>query len=222
MATSQSLGFFIQDSITACASLGVAFYISWKLTFVILASLPIAVVFLGLNARRMQPFINSQKVVLSKASKYAHTAITCIDTVKSYNGQNEEIWQYKQAMNQSTRWYLKQAQTSSLQMAIIRFVVESMFVQGFWYGVILVKQGINAGDVLTCFYACLMATQAGEAILPQWLILAKGASAGATLKTINRQMKLGGEVAHMGGSLKPDRCYGDIKVSNVSLSTPFT
>jgi ATP-binding cassette subfamily B (MDR/TAP) protein 1 len=151
------------------------------------------------------------------ASKYSHTAIKAVDTVKIFNAQDHEIWQYAGAVKQAAKSYMIQANSNSLQMGVTRFMTTGMFVVGFWYGTVLVRQGLSPGTVLTTFYSCLMATQAAEALLPQWLVLTKGMSAGETLRNIFAQMDNGRRVTKLMGTLKPVKCHGDIEVSNVSI-----
>tara|TARA_R110002060_G_scaffold76031_1_gene86106 strand:- start:736 stop:1017 length:282 start_codon:yes stop_codon:yes gene_type:complete len=90
-----------------------------------------------------------------------------------------------------------------------------IFIQGFWFGLVLVKQGLDPGAVLTTFYACLAAMQGLETVLPQWLVLKKGISAGQTLKAIMMQVKNDLVVKNMVGSLRPVKCEGDIEVKGV-------
>ena len=74
----------------------------------------------------------------------------------------------------------------------------------------------SAGDVLTTFWACLMATQSFEQILPQMIVLEKGRAAGATLKAVLAQMERGRKVVNMRGGQFPKYCDGDIDVRKVS------
>ena len=92
-----------------------------------------------------------------------------------------------------------------------------MFVQGFWYGSHLITTGKkNPGQILTTFWACLMATQTVEQILPQMIVLEKGRASGATLQAILTQMEGGRKIARMAGRTAPKFCEGDIEVRNVS------
>ncbi len=219
MATSQPLGFFLEDTATALAALGIAFYYSWKLTLVILAFIPPTAMILAVVTKKLQPAIETQKRDLSEASKYSHTSIKEVDTVKVFNGQEQEIWQYACAIKKAAKSYMVQANANSLQMGITRFMTTAMFVVGFWYGIVLVRQGLGPGSVLTTFYSCLMATQAAEALLPQWLVLSKGMSAGETLRHILFQLDRCRTVSKRIGTLKPITCHGDVEVSNVCLLT---
>src|SRR4051794_6663007 len=114
LATSQPLGFLVQYSITALASFGLAFYSSWKLSLVILSTLPLAAVALSFISARTQPAIAAQSHQLTHASKHAGTAVTAIDIVKAFNGQNNEVWQYSQIIERAARCYIVQAHGNAL------------------------------------------------------------------------------------------------------------
>ncbi|RAL63287.1 hypothetical protein DID88_004363 [Monilinia fructigena] len=101
----------------------------------------------------MGPAIEAQKRELSQASKLTNTAITAIDTVKAFNGEDQEVWQYFLAIKRSTIYYMIQARSNAFQFGITKFVIIAIFVQGFWYGISLVDHGLDAGEVLTTFYA---------------------------------------------------------------------
>jgi ATP-binding cassette, subfamily B (MDR/TAP), member 1 len=107
-------------------------------------------------------------------SSFANSALSAIETVKCFNGQAFELEQYKPVVMQAAKYYMKQALSKSLQIGFVRFITTAMFVQGFWYGSHLVSTGkTSAGDVLTTFWACLMATKAIEDILPHMIVLEK-------------------------------------------------
>lgn len=170
---------------------------------------------------RMQPGIEAQVVELTKASKLAKNAFSAIDTVKCFNGQDFELRQYARAIKKAAKHYLVQAQANALQIGFVRLVTLAMFVQGFWYGSHLVNTGQkNPGEVLTAFWACLMATQSVEQILPQIIVLEKGKAAGATLQAIMLQMESGRKVMKMIGKTAISFCEGDIEVRNVSGRSP--
>lgn len=216
LASSQVLGLLVGDIITSFASLGIALYYSWKLTLVLLATLPISAIVLSLATRRLEPAIQAQKRELAVASKFAVASITAIDLVKVFNGYDQEVWQYYPAAKAAAKQYLIQAQCNALQMGYVAFWVVAMFVVGFWYGVVLVNNdGLPAGSVLTTFYATLAAFQGIEALMPQWLVLAKGMSAGNFLSSITHNMRHGGLFKPMVGASRPHFCSGDIEMKDV-------
>lgn len=208
--------------VTALAALGLAFYTSWNLTLVTLATVPVIAVVLSYISAKMQPSIQAQQEKLTQASKLANNAITSIDTVKCFNGQDWEVWQYANCVREAAKCYLKQARANALQIGFVRVATLGMFVQGFWYGSTLVQSGQrSAGQILTAFWACLLATQAIEQILPQMIVLEKGRAAGATLKATLVQIERGRRVVKMIGRKTPRYCDGDIEVRNVSYLRSF-
>ena len=165
--------------------------------------------------------MKAQARELTHASKRACAAILAIDTVKCANGQDEERWQYAKIIRRAAHYYLRQAQSNASMIAFTRLATLSMFVQGFWYGSHLVDSAQkNAGDILTAFWACLMAVQSYQQILPESLVLEKGKAAGATLKTMVNEMNNGRKTTRMAGRIIPSHCTGEIEVCNVSFSYP--
>jgi ATP-binding cassette subfamily B (MDR/TAP) protein 1 len=177
-------------------------YYSWRLTLVILASIPVLVLLTSLATRKLEVAVEKQKYELNRASKYAITAIAHADTIKAYNAQDEEVWQFQGVIKKAACWYLAQANAMAVQWGITRFFMIAIFIQGFWFGLTLVNQEVNAGTILTTFYSVLMAVQAIEALIPQWII--------------QMEVKNGRKVTKMIGALTPTTCYGDIKFQDVS------
>ncbi|KAI9845188.1 MAG: hypothetical protein M1838_001849 [Thelocarpon superellum] len=221
IATSQPLGFVVQYSVTALAAVGVAFYNSWNLTLVTLATVPIAALILSFISARMQPHIEAQEAGLSNATKFACSAITSITTVKCFTGEAHEIRRFGDAIQTAARSYLKQAHANAMQIGIVRLSILSMFVQGFWYGSTLVGPGgKSAGQILTTFWSALMATQTIEQILPQMIVLEKGRVAGATLTSIiSRTAGIRRENERRGG-VAPGPCRGGVDLKEISFAYP--
>lgn len=153
---------------------------------------------------------------MATASKYATASITAIDLVKIFDGYDQEVWQYVQAIKIAAKHYLIQAQCNALQMGYVSFWVISMFIVGFWYGVVLVNDGLQPGSVLTTFYATLASFQGIEALLPHWLVLAKGMSAGSFLSSLKSSSIKKRVIKRMTGGYRPETCIGDIELTNVS------
>ena len=206
----------MQDGVTVFAALSLAFHYSWVLTIVTLSTVPILAVLLAWNSSRMQPSIETQMEELTKASSIANDAILGIDTVKCFNRQDFEVWQYRKAIERAASYYLRLAQANALQIGGLRLITLIMFVQGFWFGSHLVNTGQkNPGDILTAFWACLMATQAFERIQPEVVILEKGRAAGAALKSILDQMEDGFGISRVSGGTFPLCCAGDFEFRDV-------
>jgi ATP-binding cassette subfamily B (MDR/TAP) protein 1 len=216
LAISQPLGFLLLETTAILASVGTALFFSWKLALVIFATFPIAAGIFTLISRGVGPAIERQKRELSRASKYASTAVSAINTVQAFNGEDQEVWQYFLTAKAITKYYLIQARSNALQFGVIKFSAVMLYVSGFWYGLYLVTHGLTVGHVLTTFISCAYAMQAVEIVLPQFLVLAKGMYAGETLKSFMAEIQDGRTTKEEDGDLRPDTCPGDIEVNDVS------
>ncbi|RYP11692.1 hypothetical protein DL767_011013 [Monosporascus sp. MG133] len=220
-ATSQALGSLCMETVTAVGNLVVAFYFSWRLTLVLLATAPVSLAVLKFLGRHLKSAIQAQKQELSRASKYAMAAIAAIDLVKVFNGADHETWQYSQSVRRSMRHYLVQARANAYQLGYVKLWIECMFVVGFYCGVVLVNEGASPGDVMTTFYAALAALQAVQSFVPMYLLLAKGMSAAQALSQItDDEMQDGRKIRHMRGTHKPKTCAGDIEINAVTFAYP--
>ncbi|ROV95924.1 hypothetical protein VSDG_05129 [Cytospora chrysosperma] len=221
MATSQVFGFLVTDLFISVGCLIIAFYYSWELTLVLMATIPVSIVALNLMSRGLEAAIEAQKRELAEASKHVNAAVTAIDLVKVYNSFDHEVWQYMQAVRRSMRYFLRQARRNAMQMGFIKLWMVNLFVIGFWFAVYLVNKGsTTAGNALTTFYSIVTAFQCIENVGPQWLVLAKGMAAGNSLERMILDLSEGRHVRGLKGTHWPERCAGDIELRNVSFAYP--
>lgn len=227
-ASSQALGFLVYDTLVFFACLVLAFYYSWKLTLVVLSTCVPSVIILSLISKQLDPAIRAQKAELAHASKHAVAAFTAIELVKVYNGEDQEQWQYQQAIKKAAKHYVRQVLCKCGQLGYIKLWMNMLFVVGFYFAVVLADQGsLTPGNALTTFYAALTAFQALEAVGPHWLVLAKGMAAGQSLAALVDDVSgcLDGksvDVHQKAGGYRPMRCEGDLEMRNVRCRySPF-
>lgn len=139
-----------------------------------------------------------------------------IDHVTVCQSHHEELSRYVQSTSRAANHYILQARCNAVQIGYVGFWVIIMFVAGFWYGLTLVDHGLSPGSVVTAFYAALAAFQGLESLLPNWLVLAKGMSAGQFLLMLRTETRSFAESAHYQGTIKPAYFVGSIDLQNVS------
>lgn len=208
------MGTVVESIATTLLCLGLALYYSWKLTLVILAVVPVVAVGVIFFSSRLQPNVDGQSARLNEALKYAMAAMTSIETVKAFNGQDLEVWKYTKIARQAASFYIRQTNWNALQMGLVSLCTFGMFIQGFWYGTTLLDNGLSPGKVLTTFWAALMAVQGFMAFLPMMMVLEKGRAAGAKLRAVCVHGSIAEDEAAEG--FRPDHCVGDIEMKNVS------
>jgi ATP-binding cassette subfamily B (MDR/TAP) protein 1 len=216
LSVSSPFGEAVQAIVQGIAALGVAFYYSWNLTLVIMCTIPLLYLAQSLIANWLSFRAREQSEKLQSALKYVTTAISSIETVKCFNGERQELQKFKSIASTAAGLYRRVANFRSMQIGIMQFFTISVFVQGFWYGNHLVDTGdSNAGDVLTTFWAALMAMSGMTTLMPQLIVLQKGKAAGASLAVLMKRISTSHQQLESQGQTKPARCPGDIKFEKV-------
>ncbi|GAB7355384.1 hypothetical protein MBLNU459_g5905t1 [Dothideomycetes sp. NU459] len=222
LATAQPLGTLFVLIAEACFNIGLAFFYSWKLTLVIISTTPIVICIIAFLGARMQRYVKNQEDKLTETLQYVTSALNAIDTVKCFNGQEHELQKYVKTLAEAASWYYRVVNINAQQFGLTTFMASAMFVQGFYYGGVLVDAGEkNTGDVVTTFIAAIGAFNAIAGILPQMIVLEKGRTAGATLRAVVAQMATG-QAKPRGPELQKeeDICDADINFKSVSFAYP--
>lgn len=110
-----------------------------------------------------------------------------------------------------------------------QFVMMSMFVQAFWFGSKLVREGkIQPGAVMSVFWACLIATSNLQLIVPQLVTVGKGKVAMAALVALvkeNSEYQPDLEVlpaSHNGPSTPMSMSFPPLSPASTTTLTTFT
>lgn len=181
------MGMMIQHSCTILATVVIAFVRSPALAGVILSTIPVAIVVQGVSQQFGSAFYQRQSVQAATASTTIDRALTAISTVKVFNAQTLETARtdfqldlLRQASNKLTTVW-------AIAIGFANFTTFSMFVQGFWFGAKLVREGkITSGDVLAVFWACLIAASTLNQFMQCAVAFTKGKSSMVELmKLIN-------------------------------------
>jgi ATP-binding cassette subfamily B (MDR/TAP) protein 1 len=180
-ASSLAAGQLIQYLTTTLAALVLAFFWSPLLTLVILSALPFLIFIQGFSQGFASPRLAQERTLTARAASLVSRVTSNIGAVKAANAASYEhslLARVGVAVNSLATIWGVTAGTS-------QFVTMAMFVQGFWFGAHLVRQGKNQpGDVMSVFWACLIATSNLQMAVPLMVVLAKGKTAAAELAGI--------------------------------------
>jgi ATP-binding cassette, subfamily B (MDR/TAP), member 1 len=218
--------------VQALAGIGVALRINWKLALVILSAIPAIAIGATIIGRHMPKHLRRKDEELTTATRIASSAIASIVTVKCFNTQEQETHRYVAAVREAAVFAIKEAFSNALQIGFVRFATAAMFVQGksplvsperplmsstgFWFGGSLVHSGqTTSGEVVTTFWACLIATKALEGLLPHAVVIRKGQAAAVSLMTILSKVNKGKAQFRKVGGMSPRFCEGHIEMRQV-------
>ncbi|GEM10173.1 pheromone transporter [Rhodotorula toruloides] len=187
MGASSTIGLIIQYLSSFIFCIILAFYRNWRLSFVVLATIPVVAFFVGLTERFSGPLANQVREATTQCSSRVDRVIGAIPTVKAFNAEEEELKGFKELTKKDFVAYVKLHFVWGLRSGVVQFLLMSMFVQGFWFGAYLIKTGeATAASVNTCFWACLLGSTYLQTCIPFLVTLEKGKIAMAGLLTLIR------------------------------------
>ncbi|KAH7883108.1 P-loop containing nucleoside triphosphate hydrolase protein [Phlebopus sp. FC_14] len=222
-ASSLAAGQLIQYLTTALTALILAFTWSPLLTLVILSAVPLLILIQGFSQAFASPRIAHERTLTGQAASLVSRVATNIGAVKAANAASYEVG------------ILKRVDVAVKSLPVIwgvtsatsQFVTMAMFVQGFWFGAHLVREGKSQpGDVMSVFWACLIATSNLQMAVPLMVVLAKGKAAAAELAGI-----ISSTTGNTGTAsnrrrtqdlrrITPRAFSGDFTVTNLTFSYP--
>ncbi|KAF9472081.1 P-loop containing nucleoside triphosphate hydrolase protein [Pholiota conissans] len=182
MASSLAAGMLVQYLTTCIACLILAFLRSWSLTLVILSAVPILTFIQGLSQGFTAPILTYEREQIGIAATIVERTFAAIATVKAFNAAGMEHTRASIIFGHLHDAAAKLNCIWAVTSGVSQFVMMAMFVQGFWFGSKLVREGhASAGDVMTVFWACLIATSNLQMCIPQLIVFTKGKNAMAAL-----------------------------------------
>ena len=227
-ASSLAAGLLLQYLTTCIACLVLAFQRSWSLTLVILSAVPILMLIHGFSQAFAGGQLAAERSELATAASLVDRAIAAIATVKAFNATRYEYHALSVILSRLKSIVTKINGIWSVASGLAQFVTMAMFVQGFWFGARLVRDGkLGAGSVMAVFWACLIATSSLQMCIPQFIAFTKGKFAAASLWNLMEASAAPppytGSKTRKTTSLRKivlPRCHGELAMQNVTFAYP--
>ncbi|SOV01698.1 related to STE6 - ABC transporter [Ustilago sp. UG-2017a] len=182
VAVSREIGEVVQHITTATASLVLAFYTSWSLTLVILASIPLVLVVTIVTEIGAAPWLQRERTSTSRATSMVERVVDAINTVKAFNAQTKETSRFQAELKNGCKSYRRLLLWWAIRFGITAAMVFATFVQGFWFGSHLVSKGkLTPGQVMTVFMSSLLVSGALNEIVQVLSFIDKGKIGAANL-----------------------------------------
>lgn len=189
------------------------------LTLVILATLPLVFVTMAITSRFANPLLSKEREIFIKAGNVLENTLSIIRAVKSFNGESKEEKLHSDHLDSVNNVSKNLAFTYAICSGLIQFLLLSLFVQGFWYGSVLVaNKSLSAGDVINVFFATLMGANVLKGILPNLVAVAKAKDSIKSINNLLDKVALLDLEALRG--FKLTEVKGDIELREVSFSYP--
>ena len=241
MATSGSFGNLVQYSFTFLFCFILAMWRAPILALVTLSTIPGVVLIQIVAQILIGPKLEDERRAFAEASTNIERTTAAISTVKAHNAQTTESDRFTPIILKAQNALIKQARVWSVTTGSSECLLLTTFVLGFWYGAKLVREGkANPGDVMTVFWAALLAATYLQMVVEQLVIVTKGKTSMASLRTIVRDLPsrptsigqyspgntpsdstFGHKIRPMGmRQIRPTRCHGEYNFQNVSFYYP--
>jgi ATP-binding cassette subfamily B (MDR/TAP) protein 1 len=195
IACGRVMGLSIQYFSVFLSCLILALVKSWQLSLVTLSAIPLVlVVSVGTNLL-VNPLLLAERRAFAEASTSIERTTNMIGTVKAFNAQKIEADRFSNSIQRAKKSLTAQSAVWGICLGVSNFILLAMFVLGFWYGAKLVRQGkVGVADVMTVFWACLLASQNLQSLVPELVYIQQGKTAMASLMTIVLAPEDGGDL----------------------------
>ena len=173
---------------TALLSFAFGFWRSWRLTLVMLSTMPlIAAAGIVMNTL-VSKVTSSSRAGYAQAGEIATEVLENIKTVQVYGAENREVMRFFTALAPARAAGVKQEFTTKLSTGVSYATIFCTYGISFWWSVYLVNNGYNnVGEVVAVFFAVITASFSVGLMFPSVAqISAARAAALKVYNTINR------------------------------------
>lgn len=224
----------VQYLTTTITCLVLGFLRSWQLTLVILSAVPALMIIQGFSQALAGPLLATERSHGATIGTLAERAVNAISTVKAFNAAAFEHSAFASRLSRLAIVDRKINFVWGVTSGLSQFAMMAMFVQGFWFGAKLVREGnIAAGDVVAVFWAALIATSNLQLCIPQLISIAKGKFAAASLLSLvtpsssplpttppKRRSHRNSLYKSVPKTSTATRCHGEVSLHDVNFAYP--
>ncbi|KAF9976293.1 Multidrug resistance protein 1, partial [Modicella reniformis] len=213
------VGLVLSNMTMFVAGFVIAFTHGWRMSLVLLTSVPLMAVAGALMAKYATASTADGQDSYAQAGGLAEQAIGSIRTVVAFDGQKRELNKFNEILADAYKSGVKKAFATGLGMGSFMLIMFLSYALAFWYGARQVKEGhMQPGDVLTVLFGTVIGAFSLGNVGPNIANFAKAQAAAYTIfKTIDRIPAIDSSDP---SGLKPENLTGHIIVKDVNFSYP--
>lgn len=219
LATGMSMSEVVSMITAISVQIAIAFYYSWAVTLVCLAGVPLLILITSLVGPCITRQVDLSKSLLQLMSGQINWVLSALPTVKIYQREAYEITKLRRQLYRQQGISIKYWTLFNLQQGAARFIVLSIFVQGFYFGSYMVRyHGLEPGSVVIVFWSILSAAGMLQVLMSHTLELQQGFISAKRLDGIFKGDLL--EEADRALGKYPLNVSGEIRMEDVVFSYP--
>ncbi|RXH86364.1 hypothetical protein DVH24_017417 [Malus domestica] len=155
-AMGEMVGKFIQLCSTFLGGFVIAFVKGWRLTVVLLATIPAIVIAGAVMATIMSRMSSRGQSAYAEAGSIVEQTVGSIRTVASFTGEKQAIEQYNQKLKVAYNTMVQQGLVTGIGLGIFMLVIFCSYALAVWYGSkMIIKHGYNGGQVINVIFALM-------------------------------------------------------------------
>nr|XP_016491786.1 PREDICTED: ABC transporter B family member 4-like isoform X3 [Nicotiana tabacum] len=218
-AIGEKVGKFIQVSATFFGGFVIAFIKGWRLSLVMLSSVPPLVISSAVLTILLAKLASRAQTHYSEAATVVEQTISSIKTVASYTGERRAISEYQSSLNKAYHSGVQEGLASGLGFGVFMFVFYTSYALAIWYGAkMILDHNYTGGDVMNVIMATLTGSFSLGYASPCLRAFAAGkAAAFKMFETINRKPAI--DPYDMNGQKLHD-ISGDIELKDIYFCYP--
>lgn len=218
-AIGEKVGTFIQLLFMFLAGFAVAFVQGWKLTLVMVATIPLLALSGGLMAMMVSKMSGAGQEAYAEAGTTVEQVVSSVRTVLSYTGEIKSVIEYDHAIAKAAKLGINSALASGFGIGFALFVMFASYALAMWYGSILVaNHELSGGNVLSVIFAVLTGGGSLGQASPCVQAFASGKAAAYKMFEVIKRKPVIDAYDLSGETLKALK--GDIELRNVYFTYP--
>eukprot|EP01133_Synstelium_polycarpum_P018363 gene18363-21975_t len=139
--TSERLGLLLQNIVTIIIGLIIAFVGGWKLTLVVLATVPIIALAGKAEMDFMSGFSRENKEAFAKSGQVATEAIGGIRTISSFTSEDKVLDKFAHALHENNKIAIRKSNIAGFVYGLTQATMFLVWALGYYYGGKLVDEG---------------------------------------------------------------------------------
>ena len=204
-----------RHSVVLIGSLIIVFILSWKLSLVMLACVPVVVLAVALSGRKVRKYSREAQDALAESGMVMEESVQSIADVKAFSNEAFEMTRYNRALDRVYNVALRGASARAAFLSFIIFVMFGTIGGVVWYGSHLLASGAIDQRAFTGFMIFSVFVGASLGSMPE-IVSQFQAKTGAT----ERLRELMAESPERSGSRAVGRLDGGLAFQNVTFRYP--
>jgi ABC-type multidrug transport system fused ATPase/permease subunit len=224
----QKLGQAIQAVSGFLIGLGIAFYYGWALALVIIACIPVLLIFAGITSAFTAASTTQEQAHAETAGGIASQTFSGITVVKALKLEDWQLYRYIAAQKDWLQVSIKKGWLQGISFGGFMLIIFTMYGVGFYVGSTFIRDSVAAwpgklytgARVLTIFYALVLSVTILASMGPQLRAIDTAKVAAYPLfETIHRLGQID-PFATDGKHIDPDKFTGRVKFELVTFQYP--